>query len=116
MAAGQQSDGNMRGIKFSKKENKLFSEIVRVCGEESVSRDETDRAFFSSDLYQAGALPDIVVTPTSSQDLAKVIKLARGAKRPVYVRGGGMSYSNACLLYTSPSPRDATLSRMPSSA
>ena len=25
-------------------------------------------------------------------------------------------YSNACLLYTSPSPRDATLSRMPSSA
>ena len=24
--------------------------------------------------------------------------------------------ANACLLYTSPSPRDATLSRMPSSA
>ena len=29
-------------------------------------------------------------------------------------RGGGRS--SACLLYTSPSPRDATLSRMPSSA
>ena len=26
------------------------------------------------------------------------------------------SQSSACLLYTSPSPRDATLSRMPSSA
>ena len=26
------------------------------------------------------------------------------------------SYVQACLLYTSPSPRDATLSRMPSSA
>mgnify|MGYP003314474847 CR=1 FL=1 len=26
------------------------------------------------------------------------------------------SYANTCLLYTSPSPRDATLSRMPSSA
>ena len=25
-------------------------------------------------------------------------------------------YVNVCLLYTSPSPRDATLSRMPSSA
>ena len=25
-------------------------------------------------------------------------------------------FSNCCLLYTSPSPRDATLSRMPSSA
>ena len=27
-----------------------------------------------------------------------------------------VSLGNACLLYTSPSPRDATLSRMPSSA
>ena len=26
------------------------------------------------------------------------------------------NYSSICLLYTSPSPRDATLSRMPSSA
>ena len=28
----------------------------------------------------------------------------------------GMNGEKACLLYTSPSPRDATLSRMPSSA
>ena len=33
--------------------------------------------------------------------------------KEVIVIGGGNS---ACLLYTSPSPRDATLSRMPSSA
>ena len=29
---------------------------------------------------------------------------------------GGVTLSKCCLLYTSPSPRDATLSRMPSSA
>ena len=28
----------------------------------------------------------------------------------------GAGHSSICLLYTSPSPRDATLSRMPSSA
>ena len=28
----------------------------------------------------------------------------------------GLDWNNGCLLYTSPSPRDATLSRMPSSA
>ena len=28
----------------------------------------------------------------------------------------GLQEGNLCLLYTSPSPRDATLSRMPSSA
>ena len=31
-------------------------------------------------------------------------------------RIAGLSDDNTCLLYTSPSPRDATLSRMPSSA
>ena len=29
---------------------------------------------------------------------------------------GGLAKGQICLLYTSPSPRDATLSRMPSSA
>ena len=29
---------------------------------------------------------------------------------------GQVTWLNPCLLYTSPSPRDATLSRMPSSA
>ena len=31
-------------------------------------------------------------------------------------QSANLTASNACLLYTSPSPRDATLSRMPSSA
>ena len=38
-------------------------------------------------------------------------------KVPANKRGVGLVFqSYACLLYTSPSPRDATLSRMPSSA
>ena len=32
------------------------------------------------------------------------------------VKGGSAEMVKFCLLYTSPSPRDATLSRMPSSA
>ena len=34
----------------------------------------------------------------------------------VVIGQNGPGISNCCLLYTSPSPRDATLSRMPSSA
>ena len=34
---------------------------------------------------------------------------------PIIAADGGANFL-ACLLYTSPSPRDATLSRMPSSA
>ena len=33
-----------------------------------------------------------------------------------YMPNAGFERTRACLLYTSPSPRDATLSRMPSSA
>ena len=36
-----------------------------------------------------------------------------GGYSPLIIMG---AYAYACLLYTSPSPRDATLSRMPSSA
>ena len=61
---------------------------------------------------------DIIITATG-------LKLAAGGEAMFHVDGEpvdfaktwtykGMAYS--CLLYTSPSPRDATLSRMPSSA
>ena len=36
--------------------------------------------------------------------------------RDLATKGGYLGSFNTCLLYTSPSPRDATLSRMPSSA
>ena len=54
--------------------------------------------------------------PTQSYDfnmdgvLQNVVDIYRS------VRVEGSSMDNACLLYTSPSPRDRTRSRMPSSA
>ena len=49
-------------------------------------------------------------------DVAKKIKkLLEQDKQICLVIGGGNLF-RGCLLYTSPSPRDATLSRMPSSA
>ena len=44
----------------------------------------------------------------SYRGLVKMMKSAEGARN--------FSQCDSCLLYTSPSPRDATLSRMPSSA
>ena len=44
-------------------------------------------------------------------------EIARAVKKSKALRGYGIIINpNTCLLYTSPSPRDATLSRMPSSA
>ena len=43
-------------------------------------------------------------------------KFSYGVLRVLHETGYDMIPVNPCLLYTSPSPRDATLSRMPSSA
>ena len=39
-----------------------------------------------------------------------------GSADPVQLNGRGYTMDDSCLLYTSPSPRDRTRSRMPSSA
>ena len=49
------------------------------------------------------------VVSTGSTDLELITD---GSKNQLV----GLRFPNICLLYTSPSPRDATLSRMPSSA
>ena len=56
----------------------------------------------------ARQLPDIDPTETKEWiDSLDAVVAAQGTPRARYI---------ICLLYTSPSPRDATLSRMPSSA
>ena len=53
-------------------------------------------------------------TPTAENDAKQLALELIG--RPVVIIGDTSMQESACLLYTSPSPRDATLSRMPSSA
>ena len=62
-------------------------------------------------------------TDDQAADLAdRLEQLAAAARKVVEARQAGgakpsaVEQSQTCLLYTSPSPRDATLSRMPSSA
>ena len=49
-----------------------------------------------------------------ADEIKKLNKVSKSVK--TYFEKKNMSPFNICLLYTSPSPRDATLSRMPSSA
>ena len=44
------------------------------------------------------------------------VEIIKGPSSLLYANGTSGGIINVCLLYTSPSPRDATLSRMPSSA
>ena len=51
--------------------------------------------------------------------IKKATKIIKNSQKAVIIAGGGIKYTGKykdCLLYTSPSPRDGLLSRMPSSA
>ena len=56
-----------------------------------------------------------LITP-SLDEMVYVAKEMQRLNFKIPLMIGGATTSKTCLLYTSPSPRDATLSRMPSSA
>ena len=63
--------------------------------------------------FNIGGKAKIYFKADNLKDLIKFLKIIEN-KENIFVLGGGSN--TFCLLYTSPSPRDATLSRMPSSA
>ena len=56
------------------------------------------------------------ITNFDHMNSATAEAVGRHGRIDVAVNYAGYAQSTPCLLYTSPSPRDATLSRMPSSA
>ena len=70
--------------------------------------DDEKLAELTSSIQEVGVLQPVLVREKSSG-----YELIAGERRWLAARRAGLS---SCLLYTSPSPRDATLSRMPSSA
>ena len=81
--------------------------VYAICGHASIA---------SERLYVAGGC--IWCVEADFESISGVIEVRTGfsggsTKNPNYK---DVSKGGSCLLYTSPSPRDATLSRMPSSA
>ena len=64
---------------------------------------------FLEELIDLLKIPSISADPKYKKDIAKTAKFVAKS-----LKDAGLD--NVCLLYTSPSPRDRTRSRMPSSA
>ena len=91
-----------------------LSEKMRITNDGRVGIGTTDPAAFDTD--SAGISADLVVENSGHAGI--VIKSATNKDAGIFFGDGigADAFRGACLLYTSPSPRDATLSRMPSSA
>lgn len=71
--------------------------LTRICGEANVSFDKEERAFYSQDLFEAGCEPVAVVRPVSTTAMAELMRMAQAQGMALFIRGGGMSYTNAYL-------------------
>lgn len=73
----------------------LHSGLSRVLGSDNVLTEKEDLLTYSYDATAALAhnLPDVVVTPSRTEQIAEVVKLANQYKVPIYPRGSGTNLS-----------------------
>jgi len=73
----------------------LLARLRDVVGAENLKTDADTRALYSQDVYRAGKLASAVVSPTDRSQVGEILRAASEASVSVYVRGGGMSYTDA---------------------
>ena len=98
------------------KEGDDFSVLSDILGDEDHLGDMDFKVAGTKDGITSLQM-DIKITGITFEIMEQALKQAKDGR--IHILGEmnkALGASRACLLYTSPSPRDATLSRMPSSA
>jgi len=75
----------------------LLSRLASAIGAEQVLTDETERRFYSTDVFNHVAMPAAVVRPASLAEIQAIVRICAEAKAPLVVRGGGASYTDGYL-------------------
>ena len=111
--------------------------FIKALGEllprQRIVTDQAECWTYGYDNSRRHQLPAVVAIPDTHEQVCSLLKLCHEHRVPVTARGSGTATTGAavpvpgglvisfarmdsCLLYTSPSPRDRTRTRMPSSA
>jgi len=81
--------------------NKVFTDVLEkiknLVGEEYFSDSLEDRLCYSYDATIDEALPDAIVTPGTTEEIAQIMKWANQAKLPVIPRGAGTGLSGGSV-------------------
>lgn len=73
----------------------VIQELIQALGKDNVITEQEDLVCYSFDATPdvPNPLPDVVVTPNSTEEVVKVVDIARKYKTPIYPRGSG---TNLC--------------------
>lgn len=78
-------------------ESKVIDEIVRAVGKENVLSSPEERKCYSYDARNEGVIPDLVVFPSSAEEVSKILKLANRHRFPVIPRGQGSGLTGGSI-------------------
>ena len=95
--------------------NAMVSKGFKDAGYNFVNIDDCWSVKTGRDANSHQIVPNMTKFPNGTSGLADTIH-GMGLKIGIYSSAGNLTCAGYCLLYTSPSPRDGLLSRMPSSA
>ena len=68
-------------------DNTIIEEIIKIVGKDNALTSPEERKCYSFDARTDGVIPDLVVFPTSAQDVSKLLLLANKHRFPVTPRG-----------------------------
>ncbi len=74
---------------YGKVDEEVLSRLIEALGEENVKVDIVERYAYSTDASLFSSLPDIVVTPRSTSQVAEIVKVAYEKRIPLTPRGAG---------------------------
>ncbi|MDT8424242.1 MAG: FAD-linked oxidase C-terminal domain-containing protein, partial [Desulfuromonadales bacterium] len=76
---------------------KIIKQLQRIVGAEYVSTAKADLICYSYDATQQQHLPDVVVHPGRTEEVAQLMRLANAEKIPVFPRGSGSGFTGGSL-------------------
>jgi glycolate oxidase len=75
----------------------LYLELVSLLGSDITSQDPLKLEENSGDKWFASHLPDVVVAPTRTEQVSRLLQFANQRKIPVTPRGAGYGYVGGCV-------------------
>lgn len=77
----------------------VLQELIQVLGKENVFTEKEDLITYAYDATAAmeRVLPDVVITPASTEQVAEVVKIADKYQTPIYPRGSGTNLSGGTI-------------------